>query len=199
MFTSMENAIQRTAIGEKWEHNNSAAVIYSLCMTRALRRDMCTSRCPNTGGGSFGSTRGPISRIQIGRITQCIIGSFGNRLLIANSIERCLMTSIFYQWRLIASISLIFSSIGCSAQYAQAQTQMMAADHGPISKLEEKGIAAKQMPLPHEPMLFEMAKDLPPSAMLRDQEGPTAPHASPVFRTEEKAGPIAMPSEPKPR
>jgi hypothetical protein len=109
------------------------------------------------------------------------------------------MKRLFDQWQLIAAISLIFPIVGCATQPSQSQAQMMATDREPISRLEEIGVARQQMPLPQEPLLFAMAKNLPPSAMLRDQEGATAPGATQSLREAEKPRPIPMPFEPKPK
>ena len=109
------------------------------------------------------------------------------------------MTRLFNLWQLITIISLIFPIIVCADQSAPSQAQMMATDREPRSGLQGKGVAQQQMPLPHEPLLFEMAKNLPPSAMLRDQDGPAAPGASQSLRAAEKPRPVPMPTEPKPR
>lgn len=109
------------------------------------------------------------------------------------------MKRVINHWKWIPVISLILSIIGCAHQPAQSQTQMMDADLEPRPMLEKAGVASKQMSLPHEPLLFEMAKDLPPSAMLRDQDELIVPHATQSLEAAEKPRPSAMPSEPKPR
>lgn len=105
------------------------------------------------------------------------------------------MKNLYDQWQLIIVISLCFAIVGCATQSAPLQAQMMATDLEPILRLEERRVVGQQIPMPQEPLLFPMAKNSPPSAMLRDQEEPSAPGASQSSRDAEKPGPTPMPLE----
>ena len=108
------------------------------------------------------------------------------------------MKRMFNQWRLIASISLIFPNIYCyAAQPVQSQLQMMAADNKPILKQNERKVESEPKPLPNEPLLFETKPNGIPSAMPRDQDIPTtyAHDAISAFKDSEK--PRSMPPEPE--
>lgn len=106
---------------------------------------------------------------------------------------------IYRPW--IPVIPLIISSIYPSILAAQPQERMMSADLEPRvkSSVAETVTVRRPTPLPDEPLLFEVPKDLPPSGTLQDQDMPVAPDATrSVEGSQRSITTIPMPSEPRP-
>lgn len=109
------------------------------------------------------------------------------------------MTRLLNQWKFIAVMSLILPIIACTGRPPQSQSQMMAADAELRSRLQDEEVVKQQMLFLEEPSMYEVSNNMPPSAMLRDQERPAAFDAPESANATEKPQPISMPTEPRPR
>lgn len=100
---------------------------------------------------------------------------------------------------LVAFMTFIFLVAAESTKSVYSQSKMMEADiHSPVSKEMKKDTNLPKS-MPQEPLLFELDKNSPPSAMLRDQEKPDKSDTARLLRRAKKTEPYPMPSEPEPK